>query len=258
MSAHAAYAAAAQDVEERDRLTLQHLPQVHYIARRIHDRLPSHVPLADLVQAGVLGLIDALHKYDAERNVQFQSYANFRIRGAILDSLRELDWGPRDLRRKARRLQEVTARLEQEIGRTATEPEIAEALGLGLAELQQLLGDLKGLDLGGLQTEADDDSGNEPLLQAIPSPDEGPDITCLRRETKRLLSEAISELPDKEQQVLALYYYEELTMKDIGVVLGVGESRVSQIHSMALVRLRGKLAQRLPAGEQIAQPSYNR
>jgi RNA polymerase sigma factor for flagellar operon FliA len=241
--------APARDLDERDRLVLQHLPQVHYIARRIHNRLPAHVPLADLVQAGVLGLMDALERYDAERNVQFQSYANFRIRGAILDSLRELDWGPRELRRQRRKLQEVTARLENELGRTASESEIADALGLALPAFQQLLGELKGLDLTGLYSDGDNEDGEVPI--DVPSdPEAAPDRECLRREIKQLLAQAIAELPAKEQQVLSLYYYEELTMKDIGAVLSVGESRVSQIHSLAVMRLRSRLTTMLAGGKK--------
>jgi RNA polymerase sigma factor FliA len=239
-----AYSMTPIEPEERDRLLLEHLPQVQYIARRIHDRLPSHVPLADLVQAGILGLIDALSKYDANRNVQFKSYAAFRIRGAILDSLRDLDWGPRDLRRRAREVQEVTNRLELRLSRVPGEQEIAHDMGMELEEFQRLLGELRGLDLGSLEPEG---SEGEPSTRDVPAnPEHSPFSYCLREEVKSVLAGAISNLPEKEQKVLALYYYEELTMKDIGAVLGVGESRVSQIHSLALVRLRGRLEGAFP------------
>src|SRR6202049_4163609 len=133
---------AWQDDVERERLLLEQRPQVHYLARRIHERLPRHVPLEDLVHAGVIGLIDALHKYDRSKHVQFGSYAKFRIRGAILDSLREMDWSPRDLRRKARRLEEANNTLRSQLGRNPSQPELAAELGIDLRGLQLLLGEI--------------------------------------------------------------------------------------------------------------------
>jgi len=228
--------------EERNRILLEQLPQVRFIARHIHDRLPHHVPLEDLVHAGVLGLIDALNKYDASRQVQFKTSAKFRIRGAILDSLRELDWSPRELRRKARLLEEVTARLSNELGRTPTDPEMAQALGMSQEELRHLLSDLDGLDLGTLRVESGGDGRETNLCEYLSgNPEETPYFLTLRSEMRQLLARAIAELSEKEQQVLSLYYYEELTMKEVGMVFGVGESRVSQIHSLALVRLRTRL-----------------
>ena len=235
---------AWQTESERERLLVEQLPQVRYIARRIHERLPRHVPLEDLVHAGVLGLIDALHKFDRSKHVQFGSYAKFRIRGAILDSLREMDWSPRDLRRKARRLEEAHNKLRLEFGRTPTEPELAKELGLDLHGLQLLLGEIDGLEIGSLRVASPRDGAEEDLCEYLPNdPEETPLLLCLRSEMKELLTRAIGELPEKEQQVLALYYFEELTMKEIGTVLGVGESRVSQIHSMAVVRLRARLSE---------------
>ena len=238
-----AYTAWA-DEEERERLLLEQLPQVRYIARRIHERLPRHVPFEDLVHAGVVGLIDALHKFDRSKHVQFGSYAKFRIRGAILDSLREMDWSPRDLRRKARRLEEAHNKLRSQLGRNPSEPELAVELGLDLRGLQLLLGEIDGLEIGSLRVASHQDGKEEDLCEYLPDhPDETPLLLCLRSEMKDLLARAISDLPEKERQVLALYYYEELTMKEVGTVLGVGESRVSQIHSMALVRLRARLSE---------------
>ena len=235
--------AAWQDDEERERLLLEQLPQVRYIARRIHERLPRHVPFEDLVHAGVVGLIDALHKYDRSKHVQFGSYAKFRIRGAILDSLREMDWSPRDLRRKARRLEEANNTLRSQLGRNPSQPELAAELGIDLRGLQMLLGEIDGLEVGSLRVQSRQDGKEEDLCEYLPDdPDETPLLICLRSEMKELLTRAIEELPEKERQVLALYYYEELTMKEVGAVMGVGESRVSQIHSMAVVRLRARLA----------------
>jgi len=225
-----------------ERLLLEQLPQVRYIARRIHDRLPAHVPFDDLVQAGILGLIEALHKYDPGKNVELRTYAKHRIQGAILDSLRDLDWSPRPLRKKARQLEQAHQRLRAQFGRPATEPELAIELGMELKELQHLLGDLRGLDLGSLQNEFTE-SGQERESLAAPTqgPEQEPFAQCLQGELRELLSHAVGELMPRERQVLSLYYFEELTMKEVGAVLGVGEARVSQIHSAALVRLRARM-----------------
>jgi len=233
-----------QSEEEREQRLMEQLPQVRYIARRIHERLPRHVPFEDLVHAGVIGLIDAFQKYDAGKHVQFASYAKFRIRGAILDSLREMDWSPRDLRRKARQLEEAHSRLCSELGRNPTEQEMAQHLGLDLHGLQLLLGEIDGLEVGSLRVVSPRDGVEEDLCEYLPDDrEETPLRVCLRSEMKELLTRAIEELPEKERQVLALYYFEELTMKEVGAVLGVGESRVSQIHSMAVIRLRARLAE---------------
>jgi RNA polymerase sigma factor for flagellar operon FliA len=230
------------DAAERERVLMEQLPQVRYIARRIHERLPRHVPFEDLVHAGVVGLIDALNKFDLSKQVQFSSYAKFRIRGAILDSLRELDWSPRELRRKGRLVDSTYCNLSGKLGRAPTENEIAQEMGIGLYELQSLLAELDGLELGSLRVESPRDGKEEDLTDRVPSkPEETPFFQCLRTEMKHLLEQAISELPEKEQRVLALYYYEELTMKEVGAALGIGESRVSQIHSLAMVRLRARL-----------------
>jgi RNA polymerase sigma factor for flagellar operon FliA len=229
-------------VASRDLLLMEHLPTVRYIARRIHERLPQHVDLDDLISAGVVGLIDAFSKFDQNKKVQFKSYAQFRIRGAILDSLRTLDWSPRELRRKGRAVEEAIRTVTQRLGRAPSEPEIATQMELSLNEYQQLLGDLKGLEIGSLHMERSEDSGDEELAYIPGSPDEDPLFRCLKGEMKQRLADAIDELPEKERMVLTLYYYEELTMKEIGLTLGVVESRVSQIHSSAVLRLRSALA----------------
>jgi RNA polymerase sigma factor FliA len=236
-----AYQRLQTDVE-RERVLMEQLPQVRYIARRIHERLPRHVPFEDLVHAGVVGLIDALNKFDVSKHVQFSSYAKFRIRGAILDNLRELDWSPRELRRKGRLVDSTYCELSGKLGRAPNESEIAHQMGIELHELQSLLAELDGLELGSLHIESPRDGKEENLTDYVPSkPEETPFFQCLRSEMRHLLAEAISELPEKEQRVLALYYYEELTMKEVGAALGIGESRVSQIHSLAMVRLRARL-----------------
>jgi RNA polymerase sigma factor for flagellar operon FliA len=227
---------------DRDVLLMEHLPTVRYLARRIHERLPQHVDLDDLISAGVVGLIDAFSKFDHSKKVQFKSYAQFRIRGAILDSLRTLDWSPRELRRKGRAVEEAIRSVTQRVGRAPSEQEIAKEMELSLAEYQLLLGDLKGLEIGSLHMERSEDSGDEELAYIPGSPEDDPLFRCLKGEMKQRLADAIDELPEKERMVLTLYYYEELTMKEIGLTLGVVESRVSQIHSSAVVRLRTSLA----------------
>jgi len=227
---------------ERDLLLMEHLPTVRYLARRIHERLPQHVELDDLVSAGVVGLIDAFSKFDHRKKVQFKSYAQFRIRGAILDSLRTLDWSPRELRRKGRAVEEAIRTVTQRVGRAPSEQEIANELDLTLIEYQTLLGDLKGLEIGSLHMERSEDSGDEELAYIPGALEEDPLFRCLKGEMKQRLADAIDDLPEKERMVLTLYYYEELTMKEIGLTLGVVESRVSQIHSSAVLRLRVALA----------------
>ncbi|MEO6981907.1 MAG: FliA/WhiG family RNA polymerase sigma factor [Edaphobacter sp.] len=227
---------------DRDVLLMEHLPTVRYLARRIHERLPQHVDLDDLISAGVVGLIDAFSKFDHTKKVQFKSYAQFRIRGAILDSLRTLDWSPRELRRKGRAVEEAVRSVTQRVGRAPLEQEIAREMELSLSEYQLLLGELKGLEIGSLHMERSEDSGDEELAYIPSSPEDDPLFRCLKGEMKQRLADAIDELPEKERMVLTLYYYEELTMKEIGLTLGVVESRVSQIHSSAVVRLRVALA----------------
>jgi RNA polymerase sigma factor for flagellar operon FliA len=229
---------AAEQSAERDRLLLEHLPTVRYVARRIHERLPQHVELDDLVSAGIVGLIDAFQKFDHGKQVQFKSYAQFRIRGAILDSLRMLDWSPRELRRKGRAMEEAVRAVTQRVGRVPTEPEIAAEMKLELDEFQQLAGELKGLEIGSLHLERNEDAGDEELSYVPSSPQDDPLFCCLQGEMRQRLIDAIEELPEKERMVLTLYYYEELTMKEIGLTLGVVESRVSQIHTAAVARLR--------------------
>lgn len=226
---------------EQERLLLEHLPIVRFLARRIHERLPQHVDIEDLVSAGVVGLMDAFAKFDPQKKVQFRSYAQFRIRGAILDSLRTLDWSPRDLRRKGRAVEEAVRILTARLGRSPGETEIAAEMGLGLEEYQSLLGDLKGLEIGTLHVEHNEDSGEEEMSYIPGRPEEDPLFCCLRGELQEKLIAAIERLPERERLVMTLYYFEELTMREIGLALGVVESRVSQIHTSAVVHLRAAL-----------------
>lgn len=242
------------DTAERQRILTENLPEVRYIARRIHDRLPSHVPFDDLLHAGILGLIDAVDKFDPQKNVQLKSYARFRIRGAILDSLRQMDWSPRNLRRQARRIEEAHRELASELGRAPSEPEVAERLGLELQEFQHLLGDLRGLDLGSIQAQSEDGNNEDTLTLIATRPEEDPFQITLRGELRKLLALAIDDLEEKERQVLALYYLEELTMKEVGMIMSVGESRVSQIHTAAIIGLRARLQGKLGTLNSTAKP----
>jgi RNA polymerase sigma factor FliA len=223
-------------------LMIEHLPIVRFIARRIHERLPQHVPIEDLYSAGVLGLLDAFGKFDPSKQVQFRSYAQFRIRGAILDSLRTLDWSPRELRRKGRAIEQAIQALTAQFGRSPNDIEIAKQLQIDLVAYQQLLGELKGLEIGTLHSERSDDSGEEELAYLPNRPEDDPLFRYLHAEVRQRLTEAIGDLPERERLVMTLYYYEEATMKEIGLILGVVESRISQIHASAILHLRAGLA----------------
>ena len=242
---------------EQERILLEHLPIVRFLARRIHERLPQHVDIEDLVSAGVVGLMDAFTKFDPTKKVQFRSYAQFRIRGAILDSLRTLDWSPRELRRKGRAVEEAIRLLTQRMGRAPGESDIAAEMALSLEEYQQLLGDLKGLEIGTLHMERNEDSGEEELAYIPGRPEDDPLFHCLRDELEERLSEAIAQLPDRERLVMTLYYYEEMTMREIGLALGVVESRVSQVHASAVVHLRSALKD-LTARGAFVRPAPNK
>ena len=238
----AASTPAAMSPAERDRMLLEHMTTVRFVARRIHERLPQHVEMDDLISAGMIGLMDALSKFDHSKQVQFKSYAQFRIRGAILDSLRTLDWSPRELRRKGRAVEDTVRTLTHTLGRAPSETEVAHGMGLSLGDYQALLGELKGLEVGSLNLERTEDGGNDELSYLPGTESDEPLFQCLKGELRQRLIDAIEDLPEKERTVLTLYYHEELTMKEIGAVLGVVESRVSQIHSSAVVRLRVALA----------------
>ena len=235
---------------EEERVLLEHLPIVRFLARRIHERLPQHVDIDDLFSAGVVGLMDAFAKFDPEKKVQFRSYAQFRIRGAILDSLRTLDWSPRELRRKGRAIEEAIRILTARLGRAPSESEVATEVGTTLESYQQLLGDLKGLEIGTLHLERNEDSGEEDLAYIPGNPEDDPLFHCLRGEMEERLTGAIQGLPERERLVMTLYYYEEMTMREIGMALGVVESRVSQIHASAVLHLRSVLADLSARGSQ--------
>ncbi|MGO8789728.1 MAG: sigma-70 family RNA polymerase sigma factor [Terriglobia bacterium] len=235
------------DPAERERLILEHLPLVRHIAKRVHSRVPPSVMLDDLIHSGILGLIDAVNKFDPSKLVDLRIYAQHRIRGAMLDSLRGLDWSPRLLRKKGKTLGELRERLTLTLHREPTESELAQEAGYGLEELRQLEEDLLRADLATLQEQSiDEENGDGPDDQ--PSNEElSPYSLCYKQEIRELLRDSIGQLSDRERQILALYYYEELTMKEVGVVLGVGEARVSQMHSATVRKVRAYMSKSQPA-----------
>jgi RNA polymerase sigma factor FliA len=242
--AELAYRASIEGIDERNELVMQELPQVYYVAARIRERLPKHVDMEDLVQAGVIGLLDACRNYDGQKDAQFHTFAKYRIRGAILDSLRKLDWGSRTLRRKGREITSSAARLQSRLGRHALEEEIAADLNMGVDELQSSLAQLDGLHLvGQLATVAGDGAESYDLIESAPSAgNDNPFELCLEGEMKATLAEAVSRMSEREQLILSLYYYEELTMKEVSEVVGIAVSRVSQIHAATMLKLRVSLA----------------
>ncbi len=230
---------------ERERLIIEHLPQVRLIARKIHERLPSSVTFDDLISAGVVGLIQAIDNFDARQGVKLRTYAEFRIRGAILDSLREGDWAPRMKRKMARELEAAMSRVEQNLGRAPEESEIAAELGIPVEEYRDRLTEVAALDIGELQY-ARDDRESPALLRYATSTEESPAVTLERAELEKLIASAIDRIPGSERTVLSLYFFEELTLREIAEVMGIHLSRVSQIKSQAILRLRTAIARRWP------------
>lgn len=222
----------------RDALVEAHLSQVKFIAERLSAKLPPSVDIDDLMGAGMLGLLDAVDKFDPTKGVLFRTYAEMRVRGAMLDSLRDLDWAPRSMRRRAREIEAAYAEAERTRGRS-TDADVAAVLGIPINEFQTLLGQLRGLTVTALDGLEDEEGRTLPLAGDAT---QTPLAVYERAEVRKRLADAIDRLPNRERQVVALYYVEELTMKEIGAVLNVTESRVSQIHTQAIIRLRNCLA----------------
>lgn len=233
-------------VEERERLILEHLPQVKLIARRIHERLPESVSLEDLISTGTIGLIAAIDRFDPTHNVKLKTYAEYKIRGAILDSLRGLDWAPRQQRKRAKQIESAIAVIEQRVHRTPNEDEIARQLGLDLEEYHQWLVEIRGVNLGSLECASPDDEGHDLLRYISDDEDNWPSRLLEKSELQKLLAEAIEKMPKTEKIVLSLYYHEELTLREIAKVVHLHESRVSQLKSQAILRLRSYIEKRWP------------
>ncbi len=242
--AETAYKSSAESSDDRNDLVLQELSQVYYIASRIRERLPQHVELEDLVNAGVIGLLEASQSFDSSRNAQFKTFAKFRIRGAILDSLREADWGSRSLRRRAREITDATVQLEAKLGRCPVDTEIAEEMHLDTTALRKIVAQLDGLRLVGQQVAVSSDRSESidiiESAQSVNDPD--PFDLCLQGEMHSHLAAAVEKLSEREQLIISLYYREELTMKEIAEVVGVALSRVSQIRQEAMKKLKIALA----------------
>ncbi|MEM7243703.1 MAG: FliA/WhiG family RNA polymerase sigma factor [Acidobacteriota bacterium] len=233
----------SQDIisaQDQDQLITEHLPLVRQVAQRFQVGSGAPVDFGDLVQLGVLGLIDATKKFDADNGTPFASYARFRIKGAILDGLRQLDLVPRSVRRQRRRLLEATRELEQRSGGSTSEDELAAILELDHEELAQLKQSMHAGHCSSLE-ELCEKGADAEINEVVSDPDAGPDEQVVRQQLRKVLRQAIDGLPERERTVLALYYYEGLTMREIGEVLDVTESRVSQLHSKAMVRLRCRL-----------------
>jgi RNA polymerase sigma factor for flagellar operon FliA len=230
------------DTRHKEDLILRFAPLIKLIANRIALRLPPHVDSEDLINSGVIGLMDAMEKYDPTRGTSFKTYAEFRIRGAILDELRSLDWFPRSIRQKVNRLESAYANLERQLGRAATDEEVAEALNMDLEEFYETLAQASAVSLVSLYDMGREEGGEErSFLECIANGEEDPASALESQEVYETVGKAIEKLPEKEQMVISLYYYDELTMKEIGRVLNLTESRVSQIHTKAVLRLRARL-----------------
>lgn len=241
---------------EADRLILEYTPLIKFIAQRIAVRLPPHIELDDLMSAGVMGLIDSITKFDPTKDTQFKTYAEIRIRGAILDELRALDWVPRSVRQRATEMAQAYAAVEQRSGRAATDEEVAKEMGLSLEDFHKQMGNSKSApllsieDLGGTGK----DGEKRDIMEIIAgSPDTDPQMLARVNEVREIIGRAIDQLPEKERLLVSLYYYEELTMKEIGEVLGITESRVSQLHTRAVMRLRGKLLKFIHSDEDLRE-----
>ena len=244
--------AAVINAEEREQLILQQMPQVRLIARRIHDRLPETVCLEDLVSTGVVGLISAIDRYDPSHGVKLKTYAEYKIRGAILDSLRGLDWAPRQQRHRSKQIEGAIARLEQVLQRCPGEEEIACELNITLSEYHNWLTEIRGLNLGSLESHPPEEDGRELLRFVADSEDDWPSILLERSELRRILAQAIARMPAIERTVLALYFQEELTLREIATMVKLHESRVSQLKTQAIARLRAFLHRKWPMGRGAA------
>tara|TARA_B100000686_G_scaffold345413_1_gene429985 strand:+ start:96 stop:857 length:762 start_codon:yes stop_codon:yes gene_type:complete len=230
--------------ENSEQVIKEYAPMIKYVANRIALRLPPHIEVDDLISVGVLGLIDAIEKFDPTRGAKFKTYAEFRVRGAILDELRSLDWVPRSVRQKATQLDNVCQKLQAELGREPEDEEIAKKMGVNLDEFFDTVNETRTMPILSLEDLgfSKDENDQRSLLDCLAGKtDSDPQVQMRLTELKSIIAKAIETLPEKECLMISLYYYEELTMKEIGEVLGITESRVSQIHSKAVFKLRTKL-----------------
>jgi len=242
--------------EERERLILENLPQVRMIARRIHARLPGCASLDDLVSTGTLGLLSAIDRFDRSRNIQLKTYAEHKIKGAILDSLRQLDWAPSKQRKHAKQIEAATAAAEQRLQRSPTEQEIATDLNLTVDGYHRWQVNLRGLNLARLESAVSGNSeSHDPIRFVSGDPREWPSAVLERSELQRALAGAISEIPEIEKNVLSMYYRDEMTLREIAKIVGRHESRISQLKAQAILRLRVSMAELWPAKGQRLETS---
>lgn len=245
-----AQAVSKMNVDEREQTILDHLPQVRLIARRIHERLPESVILDDLISTGIVGLISAIDHFDPAHNVKLKTYAEYKIRGAILDSLRGMDWAPRQQRKRVKMIDAAISAIEQRFHRAPTEEEIAKELNLPMAEYHEWLVEVRGVNLGSLEGSSNDEDGRDLLKFVSDNEEHWPSRLLEKSELERLLAEAIDRMPYVEKTVLSLYYHEELTLREISKVVRLHESRVSQLKSQAIFRLRAYLEKRWPRDKE--------
>lgn len=219
------------------------LPGVRFLASRMASRLPAHVDIEDLIQVGLVGLLQSADRFDPGRGIKFQTYASRRVEGAMLDYLRSLDWRPRSVRRRNRELGQALSDAEQRLGESASQEELAGELGVSVSDLDQWIRDSlsSGEWYAGAFPEQDPGEGSRDLLAELADPADSPEETVEKEQTQRVVAEAVDHLPAKERLVISLYYYEHRTMKEIGGILGVKQGRVSQLHSQALARLRKRM-----------------
>jgi RNA polymerase sigma factor FliA len=241
------YAAEKLAADRQEQMVLTYAPLIKYIAVRLALRLPSHISLEDLISSGIIGLIDAVQKFDPSKNIHFKTYAEFRIKGAMLDELRSLDWIPRSVRKKSHLIENAYAQLQRSLGRPAEAEEVAELLGLELEEFFQLMDETKTVSMTALEEGRNSLGGRRgcleyEILETIQDENARDSLLNVHfSELQEIMVQAIEALPDKEKLLISLYYYEELTMKEIGQIMGYTESRISQLHTQAMYRLKHKL-----------------
>ncbi|HHV15589.1 MAG TPA: FliA/WhiG family RNA polymerase sigma factor [Gelria sp.] len=236
------------DIEARDDLIIHYAHLVKYVANRLAINLSSVVEVDELISYGIEGLIDAIEKYDHKRNIKFETYAITRVRGSMIDGLRSMDWVPVSVRQKSKELERVYTRLEAELGRAATDAEVAQEMGITLNEFARLLREVASNTIVSLDDFIPGDDGDDKkkrIVDLLEDHNAGDALELVEiSEVKELLAQTISRLPEKEKKVVYLYYYEGLTLKEIGMVLGLSESRISQLHTKAILRLRGSLSKK--------------
>ncbi len=242
------------DPKTKDEIIIEYAPLIKYIAQKIASRLPSNIELDDLISCGVIGLMDAIEKFDPSRDNKFKTYAEFRVRGAILDELRAQDWVPRSIREKAKMIERSYAKLESELGRPATDEEMCKELGVNQEEFHDLLNKAKSVSLLNIDDSATFNRGDKKLIAGLmeDSRAANPFTAVSYKNSRDKIKEGIQSLPEKQRLVLSLYYYEDLNLKEIGQVLDVTESRVSQLHTQAIMKLKMKLKTVFESVEDVA------